>query len=244
MTDLAGPGGQRPEDGPENGPAQPPLPEPTSEQAPAQPQWPEPTAEQHTIVFPPVSEPTSDQPYQQPGAYQPGYPPPGYPPPGYPPGYQQPGGYQPGYPRGYQQPGAYQPGYPPGYQQPGYPPAYYPPAYQQRGDAPPGPALARPPQRGKGVLWSLLGLLAVVVVAALIVFLVWRPNWAVSKNLSHTAVESYISSSYGTSGVRCNNGKNFAVKKGGSFVCTAGDNAQFTVTLLDGSGAYQVTAQP
>jgi hypothetical protein len=68
-----------------------------------------------------------------------------------------------------------------------------------------------------------------------------KPSWHVKKNLRHTAVESYISSQFGATGVSCNNGKDFEISKGKTFTCTASGGKTFSVKLLDDKGKYEVS---
>ena len=207
-------------------------------------------------------QPYGQQPYGQPGYGQ--QPPYGQQPYGQQPSYGQPGyGQQPGYGP---QPGYGQPGYgqqpygqQPAYGQQGYgqQPAYgqqaygqpgfgQQPAYGQQGYGVPaagygtaagyGAATAQPVakrKRRKGPLIAVLVLLAVVIAAGL--FFVLKPKPA----LSHSAVETFITSQYTATNVVCNGGKNITIKKGTSFTCTADGGKSFTVVMLDAKGAYQ-----
>ena len=82
-------------------------------------------------------------------------------------------------------------------------------------------------------------MLVVVAAAVVVALLVVKGD----KKLSHTAVENYIQDTkhLGTN-VKCNNGKDFTMKKNGdSFTCTADGGKSFTVTIKDKSnGSYVV----
>ena len=206
-------------------------------------------------MFPEQPAPGTPPAYPQPPAQPPAYPQQPAGAPGYPQQPAQPPGYapQPGY--GQQQPAYGQPGY--GQQPYGQQPAYgqqaygqpgfgQQPAYGQQGYGVPaagygtaagyGAATAQPVakrKRRKGPLIAVLVLLAVVIAAGL--FFVLKPKPA----LSHSAVETFITSQYTATNVVCNGGKNITIKKGTSFTCTADGGKSFTVVMLDAKGAYQ-----
>ncbi|MDQ2797854.1 MAG: hypothetical protein M3Y06_11980, partial [Actinomycetota bacterium] len=173
--------------------------------------------------------------YGQPGYGQPGYGQPGYGQPGYgQPGYGQPGYGQPGYgQQGYAQQGYAQPGYGgAGYlQQPGYDQNRV--GYQQQ-----------PERKSKKGLWIALSAVLVVVAVLVVASLITRVPAALygNKKLSHTAVEKYITNTLKASGVKCNGGSDFEMKKNGdTFTCTASGGTSFTVTIKDKSnGKYVV----
>lgn len=98
----------------------------------------------------------------------------------------------------------------------------------------------RPPKKGKGLLLSTIGV-GVLVIAALLIVLLWKPGYLVTKSLSHSAVERYITTQFSASNVTCNGGSNITITKGKTFTCTGANGATFTVKLTDGSGGYQVS---
>ena len=103
-----------------------------------------------------------------------------------------------------------------------------------------GAATAQPAakrKRRKGPLIAVLVLLAVVIAAGL--FFVLKPK----PSLSHSAVETFITSQYTATNVVCNGGKNITIKKGESFTCTADGGKSFTVVMLDAKGAYRTQRQ-
>jgi len=63
-----------------------------------------------------------------------------------------------------------------------------------------------------------------------------RPEWRITKQLSHTAVEQYIetSSSFGhPTNVICNGGRDVKVAKGVTFTCVAADASTFHVEITN-----------
>jgi hypothetical protein len=178
------------------------------------------------------------------------------------PGYGQPAAYgQPGY----GQPAAYgqsdNTGQQPTYGQQSYgqqsygqsPPAYGAPAYGQQqqsyGQSPsayatPGygqqPYGAPPKKKGKGLLYSIIGLVVVIAVLVVVGFVAKVPASLFPKKLSHSAVEKYITSNFSATGVNCNGGKDFKIKSGDTFTCTADQNSTFIVKLTNNDGGYQV----
>jgi hypothetical protein len=80
-----------------------------------------------------------------------------------------------------------------------------------------------------------------IVVLVLVSILAKVPASLYPKKLSHTAVEKYIARSFTASEVKCNDGKNFKIKKNASFICTAAQGESFTVKLTNGDGRYEVT---
>ena len=159
--------------------------------------------------------------------------------------YGQPGVGQPGYGQGYGQPGDGQQGYgqagygQQGYGQPGYgQPGYGQQGYQQQSYATQGyQQPAQPAKKGRGLLFSLIGLVVVIIAAVLITGFV-TPGFFKKTELSHSAVEGYIEKNLGATNVTCNGGSNIEVKKGKTFTCTGSDNAKFTVTMTDDKGGY------
>jgi hypothetical protein len=208
--------------------------------------WQQSGSDQQTWQAPAYT-PSEYSPYQQPTS-------PYYPPSqqfGYPqqqPGYSQ----QPGYPQ--QQPGypQQQPGYPP--QQPGpYPgqPGPYGPYPGQ-----PGP-YGQPPQRPKrslGVIGAVIGTVAAIVIAVVLVTGFWEPGFFVTTKLDINKAQQGVqqiltdqTNGYGAKNVKdvvCNQGKGDpVVKKGDSFTCDVsidGTKRHVTVTFQDDKGTYEV----
>src|SRR4029077_11190706 len=108
------------------------------------------------------------------------------------PGYQQ---QQPGYAQYGQQGYAQQ-----GYAQSGYPQQTY------------APTPTEEKKGGKGWLWTLIGLVVVVAVAALLSFLLKFPSSLYPKDLKHSSVEGYIADNFAASDVKCNDGSNIEIK--------------------------------
>ncbi len=80
-----------------------------------------------------------------------------------------------------------------------------------------------------------------IVILVVVSFVAKIPASLYPKMLSHTAVEKYIGQNFSASGVTCNSGKDFKVKDGDTFSCTASQGATFTVKLTNGDGGYQVS---
>jgi hypothetical protein len=82
-----------------------------------------------------------------------------------------------------------------------------------------------------------------IVVAVVLIILFVAPGAAVTKKLSHTAVQSTITSqsSGQYTNVVCNGGSDATVKTGATFTCTASGGKQIQVTMTDGKGAYTWT---
>jgi len=160
------------------------------------------------------------QPYQQPGQYG-----------------QQPGQYgQPGqYPQQYgQQPGQYG-------QQPGQ--------YGQYG----APGAEEGSKRSLAVIGGVIGLLAAIIVAVVLVTGFWKPGFFVTTKLDIDAAQTGVqriltdqANGYGAKNVqdvKCNDGQNPKVEKGGTFDCEVsidGTKRQVTVTFQDDRGTYEV----
>ncbi len=178
------------------------------------------------------------QPYQQPAEYNPG---------AYgQPGQQYPQYGQPQYGQYPQQPGQYpqQPGQYP--QQPGDPnqPGQYAP-YPQPGD--------EGAKKSSAVLFTVIGVLAAIVVAVVLVLGFWKPGFFVTTKLdigkAQQGVQNILTdetNGYGAKNVKdvkCNNGQNPTVKKGDTFTCEVsidGTKRQVTVTFQDDKGTYEV----
>ncbi|UXA11296.1 DUF4333 domain-containing protein [Mycobacterium sp. SMC-8] len=214
---------------------QPPT--PGAGQQPEQQGWQPPayTPQQYPQYQQPTQPPTytpaqypADQYGQQPAEYNPaGYPPPGQ--------YSQPGGYgqQYGQPNAYGQPGPYG-------QYPGAP--GYPAPGQEEGS-----------KRSLAVIGGVVGVLAAVVIAAVLVLGFWKPGFFVTTKLDINAAQAGVeqiltdeTNGYGArnvNDVKCNNGVSPTVKKGDSFNCEVsidGTKRQVTVTFQDDDGTYEV----
>jgi hypothetical protein len=263
--------GQEPEPGKDQ-----PSSEPSGNQG-----WQPPTsgADQPTTAAPtwqpPAYDPQQQQYPQQPPAYQPEQPAaPAYqPPPQYPPTEQfgqQPSEYSPqAYPSQYPQPG--QPGQPGQYgQQYGQQPADYgqqpgaqygqPPAQygQQPGQYGQYPQYGTPPaeegsKRSLAVIGGVIGLLAAIIVAVVLVMGFWKPGFFMTTKLDVSAAQSGVqqiltdeANGYGAKNVKdvkCNQGNSPTVKKGDTFNCEVsidGTKRQVTVTFQDNNGTYEV----
>lgn len=206
---------------------QPPAYDPQQQQYPQYPQQP---------AYPPPQE------YQQPTEYNPqAYPQQGqYPQPGYDQSgqytapYGQPGQYgqQPG---PYGQPGQYAPGQ---YGQPGQ----YGTAGAEEGS-----------KRSLAVIGGVIGLLAAIIVAVVLVLGFWKPGFFVTTELDIDAAQTGVqriltdeANGYGAKNVqnvKCNDGQNPTVTKGGTFNCEVsidGTKRQVTVTFQDNDGTYEV----
>ena len=192
---------------------------------------------------PGVSQPAEQ--YQQPTEYNPqAYPQQGqYAQPGYDPSsqyatqYGQPGQYG-------QQPGQYgQPGQYP--QQPGQ--------FGQPGQYGAAPGAEEGSKRSLAVIGGVIGLLAAIIVAVVLVMGFWKPGFFVTTKLDIDAAQTGVqrvltdeANGYGAKNVqnvKCNDGQNPTVEKGGTFDCEVsidGTKRQVTVTFQDDSGTYEV----
>jgi hypothetical protein len=228
---------------------QQPAGEQTWQQPAGEQTWQAPSGEQPTWHAPAYT-PTEYPQYQQPPAQY--YPPSGpFPQPtAYPP-QEQYGGAQTGQygaqPGQYAQPGPYgQPGqygqYPPG--QPGqYPqPGPY-------GQPPAGPGA----KRSRTVIGTVIGVFAAIVVAVALVLGFWAPGFFVTTKLDVKKAQAGVqqiltddTNGYGAKNVKdvkCNDGQDPTVKKGGTFDCDVsidGTKRQVTVTFRDNKGTYEV----
>ncbi len=165
---------------------------------------------------------------------------------------QQPG--QPGQPGQYGQPG--QPGQPGQYGQPyGQPPTQYGQQPGQFGQYPPyGQSGGEDgSKRSMAVIGGVIGLLAVIIVAVVLVLGFWKPGFFVTTKLDIDAAQSGVqqiltdeANGYGAKNVKdvkCNDGQNPTVEKGASFNCEVsidGTKRQVTVTFQDDKGTYEV----
>jgi hypothetical protein len=66
------------------------------------------------------------------------------------------------------------------------------------------------------------------------------PSGLYPKKLSHSAVEKYIAQQYSATNVSCNGGKNFTLKTGKTFGCSAAGGKSFNVTIKSTGGDYEV----
>ncbi len=221
--------------------------QPSSDPSHQQPAWQQPTPgqEQQTAwQQPPAYSPQQYPPYQQPGQQTPYAPPQQYPSTehfgqqpaqdytqqGYPPYGQQPGHYG-------QQPGQY-----------GQPPGQYG-QYPQFGstETPEGS------KRSLALVGGIIGLLAAIIVAVVLVLGFWKPGFFVTTKLDVNAAQSGVkqiltdeSNGYGAKNVKdvkCNDGASPTVKKGETFDCEVsidGTKRQVTVTFQDDNGTYEV----
>jgi hypothetical protein len=203
--------------------------------------------------YPPPTEQAYPQPTEQAYPQQPGYGQPGfgtqptqYAQPGQygQPQYAQPGEYgqpQYGQPTQYGQPGQYGQ---PQYGQPdqyGQYPQQYPP-YQQPGK-----------KRPVALIGGVIGVLAFLLIAVVLVLGFWQPGFFVTTKLDVNKAQAGVlqilsdeTNGYGAKNVKdvkCNHGQDPTVKKGGSFDCSVSiDGAQkhVTVTFQDNKGTYEV----
>ena len=224
-----------------------------------QPAWqqPAPGQDQPAWQQPPAYSPQQYPSYQQPGQ-QPYTPPQQYPP-------TEQFGQQPGqeygqqaYPQYGQQPGQYgqQPGQygqqPGQYGQPGQYPQQ-PGQFGQPGQYGAGPGGEEGSKRSLAVIGGVIGLLAAVIVAIVLVMGFWKPGFFVTTKLDVGAAQSGVqqiltdeSNGYGAKNVKdvkCNNGESPTVKKGETFDCEVsidGTKRQVTVTFQDNNGTYEV----
>jgi hypothetical protein len=247
--------GQQPEPGQDqpssdpsaNQPWQPPTPaadQPTT----AAPSWQQPPAYDPQQQYPQYQQPSQPA-YQPPQQYPPteqfGQQPSEYSPSAYPPAgqygqqpgqYGQPYGQQPGTQYG-QQPGQYG-------QQPG-----------QYGQFPPygAPGAEEGSKRSLAVVGGIIGLLAAIIVAVVLVLGFWKPGFFVTTKLdigaAQTGVQQILTdeaNGYGAKNVKdvkCNDGQSPTVKKGDTFNCEVsidGTKRQVTVTFQDDNGTYEV----
>lgn len=252
--------GQQPESGQD---------QPSSDPSANQPWQPPTSGDQPTTAAPawqppPAYDPQQQQPYpqyQQPGQ---GVQPPAYQPPQqYAPteqyGQQPPTEYsaQP-YPGQYGQPG--QQYGPPGQQfgQPGQPygqPGQYGQQPGQYGQFPQygQPAAEEGSKRSLAVIGGVVGLLAAIIVAVVLVMGFWKPGFFVTTKLDIDAAQTGVqqiltdeANGYGAKNVKdvkCNDGASPTVKKGDTFNCEVsidGTKRQVTVTFQDDKGTYEV----
>lgn len=222
--------------------------QPSSDPSANQPWQPQPSGGDATQETPQWQPPPAYDPQQQ----QAPTPYPGYQQPAYQQPPQQYGQQQADYnPQPYQQPGQYgQPQYgQPQYGQPpgapyGQQPGQYP-QYQQRGE--------EGSKRSLAVIGGVIGLLAAIVVAVVLVMGFWKPGFFVTKKLDIDAAQTGVqriltdeANGYGAKNVKnvkCNDGENPTVEQGATFNCEVsidGTKRQVTVTFQDDDGTYEV----
>jgi Domain of unknown function (DUF4333) len=206
-------------------------------------QWPSdqsaqqpPASEEQTAQAGLQPPPAPEEPTAQAGWHPPAYAPTQY-------GQPQP---YPGTPQ-YGQPGQFQPG--------PYPPQYAPPGTQY-GEAPPAFGEAPPGKRSRSslaIILGIVGVLGVIIVAAVLVMGFWKPGFFVTTKLDVNKAQAGVqqiltdqTNGYGVKSadnVKCNNGQDPTVKKGDTFTCDVsvdGQHKQVTVTFQDNTGTYEV----
>src|ERR1700688_1917913 len=130
--------------------------------------------------------------------------------------------------------------------------------YGEPGQFQPGP-YGEPAAPGKGsrislsIVGGVVGVLAAIIVAAVLVMGFWKPGFFVTTKLDVNKAQSGVqqiltdqTNGYGVKSadnVKCKNGQNPPVKKGDTFTCDVsvdGQHKQVTVTFQDNSGTYEV----
>jgi hypothetical protein len=99
----------------------------------------------------------------------------------------------------------------------------------------------------------VIGVFAAILVAVILVLGFWQPGFFVTTKLDVSKAQAGVqkiltdnTNGYGAKNVKdvkCNNGQNPTVKKGGSFDCDVsidGTKRQVTVTFQDNKGTYEV----
>jgi hypothetical protein len=231
--------------------SRPQGPDPTQPWQPNQADDQQATGGEQTVQASPWQQSGADQQRWQAPAYNPSEYPQYQQPttPYYPPSQQFP--QPPGYP---QQPGQY--GAPPYGQQPGQPGPYpqqpgpYGPYPQQPGPYGPPPGRSK---RSLAVIGTVIGTLAAIVLAVVLVMGFWAPGFFVTTKLDINKAQRGVQQilTDGTTGygaknvkdVKCNDGQNPTVKKGGTFTCDVsidGTKRHVTVTFQDNKGTYEV----
>ncbi|MFZ0831805.1 MAG: DUF4333 domain-containing protein [Mycobacterium sp.] len=135
-------------------------------------------------------------------------------------------------------------------------PGQYPPQGGQYGEAPAyGDATAaeKGSKSSLAVLGAVIGVLAAIIVAVVLVMGFWKPGFFVTTKLDVNKAQQGVkdiltnqTTGYGidnVSDVKCNGGKNPTVKKNDTFTCDAsvdGTHKQVTVTFQDNNGTYEV----
>ena len=115
------------------------------------------------------------------------------------------------------------------------------------------PAAEEGSKRSLAVIGGVIGLLAAIVVAVVLVLGFWKPGFFVTTKLDVSAAQTGVqqiltdeANGYGAKNVKdvkCNDGQNPTVKKGDTFNCEVsidGTKRQVTVTFQDDKGTYEV----
>ncbi|HEX5143617.1 MAG TPA: DUF4333 domain-containing protein, partial [Mycobacterium sp.] len=115
-----------------------------------------------------------------------------------------------------------------------------------------------PPEEGaanksKAALATILGVLAALVVIAVLILGFWKPGFFMTTKLDVNKAQQGVqqiltdqANGYGAKNVqdvKCNNGQNPTVRKGDTFTCEVsvdGTKRQVTVTFQDDKGTYEV----
>ena len=141
-----------------------------------------------------------------------------------------------------------------GYAQPGQ---YSVPPGAQYGEAPSAFGDAATAEKGSksslAVLGAVIGVLAAIIVAVVLVMGFWKPGFFVTTKLDVNKAQQGVkdiltnqTTGYGVENVtdvKCNGGKNPTVKKNDTFTCDVsvdGTHKQVTVTFQDNNGTYEV----
>ena len=103
------------------------------------------------------------------------------------------------------------------------------------------------------VIGTVVGVLAAIIVAVVLVLGFWKPGFFVTTKLDVAKAQQGVqqiltdeSNGYGAKNVKdvkCNNGQSPTVKKGATFTCEVsidGTKRQVTVTFQDDKGTYEV----
>ena len=108
-------------------------------------------------------------------------------------------------------------------------------------------------KRSLAVIGGVVGLLAALIIVVVLVLGFWKPGFFVTTKLDIGAAQTGVqriltdeANGYGAKNVqnvKCNDGQNPTVKKGGTFNCEVsidGTKRQVTVTFQDDDGTYEV----
>src|SRR5271165_4780125 len=108
-------------------------------------------------------------------------------------------------------------------------------------------------KRSLAVIGGIVGVLAAIIIAVVLVLGFWKPGFFVTTKLDVNKAQAGVqqvltdeTNGYGAKNVKdvkCNNGQNPTVKKGDSFNCEVsidGTKRQVTVTFQDDNGTYEV----
>ena len=114
-----------------------------------------------------------------------------------------------------------------------------------------------PPEQGSkrslAVIGGIIGVLAAIIIAVVLVLGFWKPGFFVTTKLDVNKAQAGVqqiltdeTNGYGAKNVKdvkCNNGQNPRVRKGDTFNCDVsidGTKRQVTVTFQDDNGTYEV----